>query len=124
MEHRRGGRRKPATVTALRFRAPVPVEEIAGSLAARRGRRAGGRSRALLVVLAIWALGLIALVLVVEFQERLDATRLAQDLTSEMVIQRGALLQIIVSASSSAIASRWIDISTATPPAPARRTGS
>jgi diguanylate cyclase (GGDEF)-like protein len=60
----------------------------------RRRHRVSGRGRALLLVIAIWVLGLIALVLVVDFQQRLDATRKAQDLTSQMLIQQGSLLQI------------------------------
>ena len=93
MQHLRGGRPKPPTVTATRFRAPAPVEGTADSAAAPKGGT-GGRSRALLVVIATWAIGLIALAVVVDFQQRLDAARHAQDVTAEMLNQQGALLQI------------------------------
>ena len=92
MQQLRGGRARSAIVTALLHR-PPPVENV-DSRAVRRSRRVSGRSRALLLVIAIWVLGLIALVLVVDFQQRLDATRQAQDLTTEMLIQQGSLLQI------------------------------
>jgi diguanylate cyclase (GGDEF)-like protein len=94
MERLRVEHRKHATMTASRFREPRPVEPTVNSRAARLARRASGRSRALLVVIVIWALGLVALGLVLEFQQRLDAARQAQDLTTEMLIQQGDLLQI------------------------------
>ena len=94
MQHLRGGRRRPANLISFAVGArSAQVDEMADFRGTRKWR-VDGRSRALLVVTVIWALGLIALAVVVEFQQRLDATRRAQEVTAKMLNPQGALLQI------------------------------
>ena len=61
---------------------------------ARSARRLSALGRPALLLAGMWALGLVALGIVVAFQARMDRTRHAQVVVAQMTNQKGALLAI------------------------------